>query len=230
MVALGAQRRPSAEYVGYVFTRPARPLVIVLCILAIAGCDHTSSRQARASTKQPPNSATALGSWCGTSMPTRGRVPAWVQGAPTFLRHIAGAHGEGRTVIAISHDMRFVAEAFERVVVMRAGRIVLDGAPERVFRGDAWGALASTFLEPPLAAVMGERLGLGSTPTDASLIHALSGWNAGAPVNSLGFSSRSTAGAPPAATKFCTTASLEDEPASGAAATSGTAPLLARHS
>jgi len=94
---------------------------------------------------------------------------------------IAGAHGEGRTVIAISHDMRFVAEAFERVVVMRAGRIVLDGSPERVFRGDAWGALASTFLEPPLAAVIGERLGLGSTPTDASLIHALSGRNAGAP-------------------------------------------------
>jgi len=27
-------------------------------------------------------------------MPTRGRVPAWVQGAPTFLRHIAGAHGD----------------------------------------------------------------------------------------------------------------------------------------
>jgi energy-coupling factor transport system ATP-binding protein len=39
----------------------------------------------------------------------------------------------GRTVIAISHDPRFVAEAFERVVVMRAGAIVLDGAPGEVF-------------------------------------------------------------------------------------------------
>ena len=28
----------------------------------------------------------------------------------------------GRTVIAISHDMGFVAEPFERVVVLRAGR------------------------------------------------------------------------------------------------------------
>ena len=34
---------------------------------------------------------------------------------------------EGRTVIAISHDMRFVAETFERVIVMRAGRVILDG-------------------------------------------------------------------------------------------------------
>ena len=32
----------------------------------------------------------------------------------------------GRTVIGISHDMRFVAESFERVVVMRAGRIILE--------------------------------------------------------------------------------------------------------
>ncbi len=39
----------------------------------------------------------------------------------------------GRTVIAITHDMRFAAESFERIVVMRAGRIVLDGPPPEVF-------------------------------------------------------------------------------------------------
>jgi len=32
---------------------------------------------------------------------------------------VAGLAAEGRTVIAISHDMRFVAEAFERVAVLR---------------------------------------------------------------------------------------------------------------
>ena len=83
------------------------------------------------------------------------------------------AHRKGKTVIGISHDMRFVAEVFDRVLVMRAGRIVLDGGPERVFRRDAWEALASTFLEPPPAAVIGERLGLGSTPSDGALIRAL---------------------------------------------------------
>jgi energy-coupling factor transport system ATP-binding protein len=86
---------------------------------------------------------------------------------------VASVAAEGRTVIAISHDMRFVAETFERVIVMQAGRIILDGSPERVFAADAWEALGSTFLEPPLAAVLGERLGFGSTPTDAALIAAL---------------------------------------------------------
>jgi energy-coupling factor transport system ATP-binding protein len=86
---------------------------------------------------------------------------------------VAAVAAEGRTVIAISHDMRFVAETFERVVVMRAGRVILDGSPSTVFAADAWGALRSTFLEPPLAAIAGQRLGLGSTPTDASLVDVL---------------------------------------------------------
>jgi len=80
---------------------------------------------------------------------------------------------EGRTVIAISHDMRFVAETFERVIVMREGRVILDGSASQVFAADAWDALTSTHLEPPLAAVIGQRLKLGSTPTDAALIERL---------------------------------------------------------
>ncbi len=86
---------------------------------------------------------------------------------------VARASEAGRTVIAISHDMRFVAETFERVIVMRAGRIVLDGTPQHVFGAEAWDALRSSYLEPPLAAWAGHRLGLGSTPTDGSLIEAL---------------------------------------------------------
>jgi energy-coupling factor transport system ATP-binding protein len=80
---------------------------------------------------------------------------------------------EGRTVIAISHDMPFVAETFDRVIVMRAGRIILDGSPAEVFAAEAWETLRSTYLEPPLAALVGHRLGLGSTPTDASLVGLL---------------------------------------------------------
>jgi energy-coupling factor transport system ATP-binding protein len=92
------------------------------------------------------------------------------------VRSIVGALAEaGRTVIAISHDMRFVAETFERVVVMREGRIVLDGTPVEVFEEGRWSLLASTYLEPTLAARLGASLGLGSTPTDAALIAALRG-------------------------------------------------------
>jgi energy-coupling factor transport system ATP-binding protein len=78
-----------------------------------------------------------------------------------------------RTVIAISHDMRFVAESFGRVVVLRAGRVVMDGTPVEVFAASAWHTLSSTSLEPPLPARIGARLGLGSTPTDSELLHAL---------------------------------------------------------
>lgn len=111
------------------------------------------------------------------------RTPVLVLDEPTTGQDVAGvavvrgaveaAAGEGRTVIAISHDMEFVAETFDRVVVMRAGRVALDGPPAAVFAEDAWETLRSTYLEPPLAAMAGARLGLGPTPTDASLIAAL---------------------------------------------------------
>lgn len=102
--------------------------------------------------------------------PTTGQDARGVERVRRVVETVAA---EGRTVIAISHDMRFVADVFERVIVMRAGQVILDGAPSRVFAADAWEALRSTYLEPPLSAVVGERLGLGSTPTDESLIDAL---------------------------------------------------------
>ena len=102
--------------------------------------------------------------------PTTGQDARGVERVSAVIESVAG---EGRTVIAISHDMRFVAEAFDRIVVLQDGHVVLDGPPARVFAASAWESLAATYLEPPLAAVVGERLGLGSTPTDAALIGAI---------------------------------------------------------
>ena len=82
-------------------------------------------------------------------------------------------HAEGRTVVAISHDMRFVAESFERVVVMREGRVILDDTQAGVFAERNWEELASTYVEPPLAARVGSRLGIGATPTERALVEAL---------------------------------------------------------
>jgi energy-coupling factor transport system ATP-binding protein len=95
------------------------------------------------------------------------------RGIDRVQRVVADVAASGRTVIAISHDMRFVAESFGRVVAMGAGRVLLDGAPTEVFGEPAWPTLASTYLEPPHAARVGARLGLGSTPTEASLVEAL---------------------------------------------------------
>jgi energy-coupling factor transport system ATP-binding protein len=102
--------------------------------------------------------------------PTTGQDARGVERIRLIVDRLAG---EGRTVLAVSHDMRFVAESFARVIVMREGRIVLDGTPAEVFAETAWPTLASTFLEPPLAPRIGARLGLGSTPTDASLLAGL---------------------------------------------------------
>ena len=90
-----------------------------------------------------------------------------------MVRVFGELHAAGRTVIGISHDLHFVAETFARVVVLAAGRIALDGSPAEVFAEDHWPALREAGLEPPAAARIGARLGLGSTPTEAALVNAL---------------------------------------------------------
>lgn len=102
--------------------------------------------------------------------PTTGQDARGVARVRTIIERLSDG---GRTVITISHDMRFVAETSRRVVVMRAGRIVLDGTPADVFAEPNWPALASTYLEPTLPALVGARLGLGSTPTESGLVEAM---------------------------------------------------------
>ena len=107
--------------------------------------------------------------------PTTGQDARGVRRVERVIADIAAA---GRTVIAISHDMRFVAETFGRVVVMGAGRILLDGPPARSSprrTGRRWRPRSST---RRYAARVGARLGLGSTPTEASLVAALAGSSA----------------------------------------------------
>jgi energy-coupling factor transport system ATP-binding protein len=96
-----------------------------------------------------------------------------MRGVEIVQRVIDAAHAAGRSVIAISHDMAFVAAAFDRVVVLRAGKVILDGTPASVFAQASWEALRSTYLAPPLSAVIGSKLGLGGTPTDSVLLATL---------------------------------------------------------
>jgi len=42
-------------------------------------------------------------------------------------RIVAALASEGRTVVAISHDARFVAATFGRVIRLEAGRVIADG-------------------------------------------------------------------------------------------------------
>ena len=47
---------------------------------------------------------------------------------------LANLVAEGRTVVAISHDRRFMTESFDRIVVLDAGRVLADGTPAEVLR------------------------------------------------------------------------------------------------
>ena len=102
--------------------------------------------------------------------PTTGQDPAGVEIVRAIIDR---TQVDGRTVVAISHDMEIVASAFDRVVVMRAGRVIADGTPSSVFAQPSWQLLESTYLEPPLAARVGARLGLSDTPTPEALLAAL---------------------------------------------------------
>lgn len=86
---------------------------------------------------------------------------------------IRGLVADGRSVVGISHDLRFVAETFESVTVLDVGRITAQGTPEEVFAQAQWPTLRAAGLAPTAAALLGARLGLGSTPTERALVDAL---------------------------------------------------------
>ena len=69
-------------------------------------------------------------------------------------------HEDGIGVITITHDMRFVADSFDRVIAMAHGKIQADGTPGEVFARDD--VLAECRLQRPTAARIARELGLGN--------------------------------------------------------------------
>lgn len=65
---------------------------------------------------------------------------------------------EGRTVVAITHDMDFCAENFDRVLVMADGRVIADGDPAHAFT--QLEALAEAHVEPPQLERLRTALGM----------------------------------------------------------------------
>jgi energy-coupling factor transport system ATP-binding protein len=62
--------------------------------------------------------------------------------------------------VAITHDMRLVAERAERVVVMSNGALIFDGTPADLFSSTL--LLHKARLRPPALTVVSQRLGLVS--------------------------------------------------------------------
>lgn len=67
----------------------------------------------------------------------------------------------GKLLITITHDMDFVAEISERVIVLNKGEVILDGSAEEVFLRDD--ILKSAYLEQPNITQLCKRLGYDRT-------------------------------------------------------------------
>jgi energy-coupling factor transport system ATP-binding protein len=67
-------------------------------------------------------------------------------------------HGQGHTVIIITHAMWVAAEYAQRTTVMKDGEIILDGPTRRVFAREE--ELKKASLSPPPLVRLGNRLGL----------------------------------------------------------------------
>ncbi len=85
--------------------------------------------------------------------PTAGLDPA---GREWVKRLIKRLHERGKTVIWVSHDMTEVAETAERVIVLNAGHLIMDGTPEQVFADED--KLTEAGLALPAAAKLLRRL------------------------------------------------------------------------
>lgn len=64
---------------------------------------------------------------------------------------------QGKTVIAVLHDMNFVARVFNRVVVLSSGQVLFDGATRDAFMQD--NILSSAQLDKPDVVKLCEKLG-----------------------------------------------------------------------
>ena len=56
-----------------------------------------------------------------------------IEGNKRLGEILKSLHELGKTVITISHDMEFVVENFDRVIVMAKRKIVREGTPEEIF-------------------------------------------------------------------------------------------------
>ena len=70
---------------------------------------------------------------------------------------IRGLKEKGKLLITIMHDMDFVAENFERTVVLNQGKILMDGNTKDVF--SCTDILKEAHVEPPHIAQLGFRVG-----------------------------------------------------------------------
>src|SRR5215203_67890 len=91
---------------------------------------------------------------------------------PVAMRLISAVRdlslGENMGVVHVTHSM-YEAVLFERVVVMDAGRVIIDGPPAKVFRDVE--RLREVGLDVPLAASLAHRLRARGIPIEGDILN-----------------------------------------------------------
>ncbi|ATG53008.1 ABC transporter ATP-binding protein [Brachybacterium vulturis] len=80
------------------------------------------------------------------------------RGLALLKRLIGQLEDEGTAVVTITHDMRFVADTFDRVVVMAQRQVIADAPATEIFDDDD--VLARARLQRPVGAQLAQDLGL----------------------------------------------------------------------
>ena len=69
---------------------------------------------------------------------------------------LATLRRQGLTIVIVTHDVSLAANYADRIVVQREGSVVLDGAPDEVFRKVA--ELRSCLVTPPQVATLAQAI------------------------------------------------------------------------
>lgn len=71
-------------------------------------------------------------------------------------------HGQGHTIVMVTHNMALVCEYAHRTIVMAQGRVLMDGPTAEVFSYPE--VLATTYIEPPQITRLAQDLPAGIRP------------------------------------------------------------------
>lgn len=77
---------------------------------------------------------------------------------------VRALHGIGKTIIIVTHDMELIAEYAKRLIVMKSGKMLLDGSTRNVFSQPK--VLQESSIKPPQITSLGQALSKYSVPSD----------------------------------------------------------------
>ncbi len=79
-----------------------------------------------------------------------------------FCHILNDLNAKGKTSIVITHDMNFVAENLERVLLLQSGKLIIDNKTQEFF--GLLNQIGDAGLEEPLIHTLGRRLGFANPP------------------------------------------------------------------